>query len=146
MIIYILVLILLIAGGYAIWKVFDTFIFPIILEASTEVIEKNPKWIMEKLKKSYYGFNNIDILLVNSKLGMLPRFRGNAKEKRIELLISNDEVTTDDVEKIGRLALIGKLKIQYALTFSDKPLYWLSIMCFMLDGGDIEVKDKKSLD
>lgn len=46
-----------------------------------------------------------------------------------------------DIEDIGRLALATKIKIKCGLWFPEKPLYWLSIICYMLDGGDIHMTD-----
>lgn len=101
---------------------------------------KNPKWITPKLRQNYYGFSNIDIITARSTIGALPRFRLNSKEKdkeRLELLISED-TPVNDIDKVATLALQGKLHVYYNLYFPDKPAYWLSILLYMLDGGDIK--------
>jgi hypothetical protein len=28
--------------------------------------------------------------------------------------------------------------VKYGVLFQDKPIHWLSILCYMLDGGDIK--------
>lgn len=126
-------------GAYILWDIFNKIIFPKIVYHGMKEIERNPKWITSKLQ--YYGFNDIDIVLCKSKWGMLPRFRVG-KDNRLELWIDND-TSTRDVEDVGHLALAGKIKAKYGLWFPDKPTYWLSILLYMLDGGDIQMQDKK---
>lgn len=118
-------------------RIFKRFIFPKLIESDTKEIERNPKWIMGKLNKNeYYGFQDIDIILAETKLFYsLPRLRVT-KDNRYELWIPND-TTTREVDDILRLAIIGKIHVKYGLFFPDKPLHWLSILCYMLDGGDI---------
>ncbi len=143
--------IILILGICGMWKMFDKIIFPWIVNKRTEDIEKNPKWITSKLQNTYYGFNDMDIVTVNSPFGMLPRFRINKKQNKLQLLIAED-TSTNDIDNIAQLALAGKLKIKYGLWYPDKPTYWLAILNFMLDGGDIQQmdakieKDKKPID
>lgn len=122
---------------WIIWHIFTRKMFPWIVEKITVVIEKNPKWLTDKLRKEYYGFSNIDFIIVNSPLGMTPRFRMSKKTNNLELLIPED-TTTDDVEIIGKIALLGKIKATYDLWYPDKPLYWLSILLYMLEGKDIK--------
>ena len=118
------------------YRLFDRVLFPIIVEKRTKEIEKNPKWIVDKLRSEYYGFSDLDIILVEDPLGCVPRFK-ETKDHRIQLLISNDTLTKD-VDDVARLALVGKIKLKYGLWFPDNPLHWLSILCYMLDGGDIK--------
>ena len=127
----------LICGFYAIWNIFNRIIFPKMVYHGMKEIDRNPKWITKELQ--YYGFNDIDIVLCTSKWGMLPRFRVNKNNNKIELWIDND-TSTKDIEDIGRLALAGKVKAKYGLWFPEKPLHWLSILCYMLDGGDIRME------
>lgn len=139
-----------ILGIYLAWDIFNKIIFPKMVYHGMKEIERNPKWITSKLQ--YYGFNDIDIVLCESKWGMLPRFRAG-KENRVELWIDKD-TSTKDAEEMGRLALVGKVQAKYGLWFPEKPLHWLSILCYMLDGGDIrmesvsweEKENKKPLD
>lgn len=130
------VLLLIVIILYGIWKLFDLVIFPKMVHHGIKEIERNPKWVTSQLQ--YYGFNDIDIVLCESKWGMLPRFRAG-KNDRVELWIDND-TSTRDVEDIGRLALAAKIKAKYGLWFPEKPLHWLSILCYMLDGGDIKME------
>lgn len=125
-----------ISGLYLAWELFNKVIFPKMVYHGMKEIDRNPKWITSKLQ--YYGFDDIDIVLCTSKWGMLPRFRPGKNDK-IELWIDND-TSTKDIEDIGKLALIGKLKSKYGLWFPDKPIHWLSILCYMLDGGDVLMK------
>ena len=122
---------------YLIVATIRNIIFPKIIFKSMKEIERNPKWITSKLQ--YYGFDDIDIVLCESKWGMLPRFRAG-KDNRLELWIDND-TSTRDVDDVGHLALCGKVKAKYGLWFPDKPTYWLSILLYTLDGGNIEMKD-----
>lgn len=118
-------------------RIFKRFIFPKLIESDTKELERNPKWIMGELNKNkYYGFQDIDIILAETKLFYsLPRFRVT-KNNRYELWISND-TTTREVDNILRFAIISKIYVKYGLFFPDEPLHWLSILCYMLDGGDI---------
>ena len=146
-----IILISVIIGIGALWNMFDKIIFPWIINIRTSDIDLNPKWIISEAKH-YYGFSDIDFVIVESPLGMTPRFRISKNKKRLQLLIDND-TTTNDINDILHVALVGKLKLNYGLWFPDKPLYWLSILCYMLDGGDIKEEstswenvDKKGVD
>lgn len=131
---------------YACYRTFDRHIFPMLVERKTKNIEKNPKWITPKLQKEYYGFKDIDIIVVEDPFNCVPRYRiSKENHNRLELLISED-ITTNDIEYIAQVALAGKIKIKYGLWFPDKPAYWLSVLCFMLDGGNIQLTDKKRVD
>ena len=132
--------IIVIIIGYILIKIWKYVIFPFVVKKTTHEIEKNPKWITPKLRQNYYGFSNIDIITARSTIGALPRFRLNLKERgkeRLELLISED-TPVNDIDKVATLALQGKLHVYYNLYFPDKPAYWLSILLYMLDGGDIK--------
>ena len=151
-IIFILWLIAFCIGLYNLNK---EFIIPWLIKKTTKEVEKNPKWLIQKLREQYYGFNDIDIILCESWLTNLPRMDViNDKKKRYQLLITTD-INTDDIEIIGRLALASKVFIKYGLFFPEKQTYWLSILCYMLDGGSIKEsdahwvakeKDKKQVD
>lgn len=135
---------------YVAWRIFDRVIFPKMVIHGMKETDRNPKWVTSQLQ--YYGFNDIDIILCESKWGMLPRFRAG-KNNRLELWIDKDTLT-QDIKELGRLALVAKIKAKYGIWFPEKPIYWLSILCYMLDGGDINVssvsweeeKDKKPID
>lgn len=126
-------------GLVVLWNIFNKVIFPKMVYYEMKETERNPKWITSKLQ--YYGFSDIDIVLCESRWGMLPRFKVG-KNNRLELWIDNN-TSTKDVEDIGHLALVGKIKAKYGLWFPDKPTYWLSILLYMLDGGDVDMIDKK---
>ena len=131
--------IIVIIIGYILIKIWKYIIFPFIVKKTTHEVEKNPKWITPKLRQNYYGFSNIDIITARSTIGALPRFRLNSKEEgkeRLELLISED-TPVNDIDKVATLALQGKLHVYYNLYFPDKPAYWLSVLLYMLDGGNI---------
>ena len=138
---------------YGMYEIFNKVIFPWIVDKKTVDVEINPKWIMNELQNKYYGFHDIDIVIVNCPLGMLPRFRMSKIYKdRIQLLIPED-TSTRDIDRIAQMALAGKIKIKYGLWFPNKPTHWLAILNYMLDGGDIKIeatkweeKDKKSID
>ena len=116
--------------------VFKLFIRPVILDMDTKEIERNPKWIVDKVKGVYYGFHDIDFILAESNIfSSLPRFK-ISKTDRYELWLPSD-ISIKDVDEIVRLALVGKIQVKYGLIFRDKSLNWLSILCYMLDGGDI---------
>ena len=117
-------------------RVFKLFIRPVILDMDTKEIERNPKWIVDKVKGVYYGFHDIDFALAeNNIFSSLPRFK-ITKTNRYELWLPSD-ISIKDVDEIVRLALVGKIQVKYGLIFRDKSLNWLSILCYMLDGGDI---------
>lgn len=122
---------------YASWEIFNRVIFPKMVTKGMKELDRNPKWITSQLQ--YYGFHDIDIILCKSKWGMLPRFRVG-KNDRLELWIDND-TSTKDVEEIGRLALLGKLKVKYGVWYEDKPIHWLSVLCYMLDGGNVTTEN-----
>lgn len=116
--------------------IFNKYILPKLIEADTKEIEKNPQWIMKHAIGKYYGFHDVDIILAETKIFVsLPRAR-ISKNNRFELWIPND-TSTREVNDILRLALAGKIQIKYGVFFPDKPLHWLSILCYMLDGGDV---------
>lgn len=116
--------------------IFKRYIFPKLVEVDTKEIERNPKWIMKDVKSKYYGFQDIDIVTAETKMFYsLPRLKV-IDGKKFELLIPAD-TSTKDADEILRLALMGKIEVKYGLQFRDKPLHWLSILCYMLDGGDI---------
>lgn len=139
----ILVVVATIGGIYLLYELFNYIIFPWIVNTRTKDLEKNPKWIMPKLKETYYGFKDMDIITVNSPLGMLPRFRLDKTEKnRLQLLIPED-VSIQDIDGIAQLALAGKIRIKYGLWYPDKSAHWLAILNFMLDGGDIKIEATK---
>lgn len=131
--------------------IFNRYIFPKIIEKTTKETEVNPKWITTELRQKYYGFDDIDFILAENPLGALPRFRASKDKTRLEVLIPND-ILTKDIEDFGRVALIGKIQAKYGLFFPDKPIHWLSILCYMLEGGDVNMidkpveKDKKPID
>ena len=131
----------LVVIGIKIGYLFMQLIFPKIAEKRVKEIEKNPKWLTPKLKKEYYGFDDIDIILAESSYPILPFFRVS-KENRFELLIPND-TTTREIDTVAKFALAGKIKVKYNLLYLDKSVYWLSILCYMLDGGDICVSSKE---
>lgn len=130
----ILVIIFITSIVYALLQTSKYIILPKLVTKSMKEIEVNPKWIMSKA--NYYGFQDIDIILTESRLGGLPCSRVT-KENRFQLLIPNDTLTKD-ADEVVRLALLGKIYIKHNLFFPDKPTHWLSILCYMLDGGDIK--------
>lgn len=137
----ILILILSFLIAVTLVKTWRLFIFPKIVEKTTVDVEKNPKWITPKLRTTYYGFSDIDIITAKSSIGTLPRFRLAPKKKeeerpRLELLISED-TSVNDIDKVAQLALRGKIHIFYGIATPNKSATWLSILLYMLDGGDI---------
>lgn len=126
---------------YIIIKLFNnfvvSFVVSFVVKRKTTVIEKNPKWITSRIQEKYYGFNDIDFILAECPLGGLPKFNISKDKERIELWIPND-IPIRDLESLAKIALLGKIKIRYGIYFPEKPIYWLSILCYMLDGGDIK--------
>lgn len=126
---------------YIIIKFFNNFVVSFVasfvVKRKTTVIEKNPKWITSRIQEKYYGFNDIDFILAECPLGGLPKFNISKDKERIELWIPND-IPIRDLESLAKIALLGKIKIRYGVYFPEKPIYWLSILCYMLDGGDIK--------
>lgn len=126
---------------YAGRNIYKYLVRPWILDKTTRDIEKNPKWITSKLRSEYYGFLDMDIILAESKFGLLPRFR-LSKDNRLQLLLPED-VSTRDIEKVAQLALAAKIKAEYGLWYPEKSAKWLSILCYLLDGGDIKETSTK---
>ena len=129
---------------YFTFHIFDEFVFPYIFKKGTKEKEKNPQWITPKLRNDYYGINDVDIIIADSKFDTLPKFYAT-KNDRYELIL-DDTVTTKDLDNIAKIVLLGKIKIKYNLWFPDKSAYWLSVLLYMLDGGNIEIKDNKPID
>ncbi|MBR2493767.1 MAG: hypothetical protein IKB64_09975 [Paludibacteraceae bacterium] len=127
---------------YCVYTLVKIFVYPKILDLFTTEIERNPSWLAEKLRSEYYGYNDIDFILCECSLCRTPRFRVLKNSDRLELLIPND-FTIWDRDKIAKIALMGKIKIKHGLLVQDKPVYWLSIFCYLLDGGDINVSETK---
>lgn len=132
------IILLIIIGLFIIYKLFTKFVIPYIFTLKTKDGEKNPDWLISRLH--YYGFHDIDIILMkgNSIFTRTPHFTLN--HDRYELYIP-DSVSVDDAEEIGKLALLGKIYVKYGTLYEDKPLYWLSILCYMLDGGGVDIAD-----
>lgn len=122
--------------AYILIRIFNDFVVSFVVKRKTKVLEKNPKWITSRIQEKYYGFNDIDFILAECPLGGLPKFNISKDKERIELWISND-TPIRDLESLAKIALLGKIKIRYGVYFPEKPIYWLSILCYMLDGGDI---------
>ena len=103
---------LVILIGYALNRLYRLVIFPKIIDKTTKEFDKNPKWITDELRSKYYGFHDIDFITAENAIGALPRFRVAKDDKtRLEMLVSNDTLTRE-VEQIGQVALVGKLKIK----------------------------------
>jgi len=134
--------VLLIGGVCILYKLFNKVFFPWLVDKCTTDIELNPKWIMKKLQTNYYGFHDLDIVTTHSAFGLLPRFRLEKKTNKLQLLIDED-TSTKDIEDIARLALAGKIKIKYGVWYPEKSLQWLSILNYLLDGGDIKTEAVK---
>lgn len=118
-------------------KLFKEVILPKIVKKKTIEIETNPKWIKSKVENKY-GFQDIDFILARSPFNNLPYMRVVEKDKktRFQFILSED-TSVNDVDEIARLAIAEKIYVKYNLAYMDKPLFWLSILCYMLDGGDI---------
>ena len=123
-------------------NLFNKYLFPLLVDKKTKDLEINPKWIVPKLKENYYGFHDIDIIIVDSPLGELPRFRLSKDKKKLQLLLPED-TSTNDTEMVAQIALAGKLNLLYGEWYPDKPAYWLSILLYLLDGGDIRIDATK---
>ena len=136
------IILLCICLGMFYIDLYINIIRPFLIKKTTKELEKNPKWLMSKLISQYYGLNDIDIILVeNQKFNIMPRLEFNKREHRFKFLIPNDMATTEDVDIIAKLLLISKLSVkigpQIGILYSNKPTYWLSILNYMLDGGNI---------
>lgn len=129
-----------------------------IADKKTKDVEINPKWVTNELQGKYYGFHDLDIVLVNDPFDMLPRFRLKKHTNKLQLLISED-TTIRDLDDIARIALAGKIKIKYGVWYPEKSTQWLAILNYLLDGGDVKIdrtnwedldmnkqKDKKPVD
>jgi hypothetical protein len=125
--------------AWVLWDIFNKLIFPIIIEHTTTELDRNPKWATSRLEK-YYGFYDVDMVICESKFGILPRIRANKVNKKFELLIPND-IPVENIEEIGRCVLAAKIRTKYGLWYPEKPIEWLSIMCYLLDGGDIQMSN-----
>lgn len=126
---------------YVIYKITVMFICPKIIDLCTKEVDRNPKGLVEGLRSDYYGFHDIDIVMCECPIYHVPRFR-EGKHGRLELFVPNNfSIWTRD--RIANIALAGKIGIKYGIIVNDKPTYWLSILCYMLDGGDINVSETK---
>ena len=115
---------------------------PFLIKKTTKELEKNPKWLMSELRSQYYGLDDIDVILTeNKRFLILPRIRLTKDKKRLELLIPADMITTKDIDNVAKLLLISKISIkvspQVGILYANKPTYWLSILDYMLDGGEV---------
>lgn len=128
---------------YAFYHIIKVVVFPNILNLFTKVKETNPDWLAGKLRSQYYGFNDIDFIICECPIYNAPRFRLTKDMSRIQFLVPTG-MTVWDREKLAKIALIGKIKIRYDVDTSfNKPIEWLSILCYMLDGGDINISETK---
>lgn len=135
--------------GFMSVKAYFDFIRPILIKKNMKEVEKNPKWLTPVIRSQYYGLDDVDVILVENKYGVKPQFRAKVvnvnkekrtKEVRLELLLPTT-ITTNEIDEIAKIALIGKLCIkirpELAILYANKPAYWLSILNYMLDGGNI---------
>lgn len=122
---------------WILWDIFYHRIFPIIIRKGMKELERNPKWITSRL--NYYGFSDVDIVICESKWGMLPRFR-IGKNDKLELWIDSNTLTTD-IEEIGKIALLAKLKVRHNLWYPEKSILWLSTLLFLLEGGNVRIEE-----
>ena len=129
-----------IIGGWLGYRVFCKYLLPFFIEKHTKIIETNPEWVTSRLHSKYYGFQDMDVILFENDIDDSPRFRYDKKTNKLDFMISND-TTTNELDEIARIGLLGKIKIKYGLWFDGPPAYWLSIMCYMLDGGDIKLEE-----
>lgn len=129
---------------YALYNIVKVYIFPKVLDLLTTVKEVNPEWLTTKLRSEYYGFNDINFIICDCPIWNVPRFRlSKNPHQNIEFLIPSG-ATVWDREKLAKIALMGKIKIKYDVNTSfNKPIEWLSILCYMLDGGDINISETK---
>lgn len=126
---------------YIIYKIVVHFIYPKIIDFTTKETERNPQWLTGYLRSNYYGFEDIDFIVCECPVCHVPRFRVPKDANRLELFVP-DDFSNWDREKVAKIALMGKIKIRHGLdTSMDKPLYWLSILCYMLEGGDINISE-----
>ena len=132
--------VLVIIGLCILSRLYRLFIFPKMLNKMIKEIDKNPQWITKELHSKYYGFSDIDFITAEDNIGALPRFRASKDGTRLEFIIPED-TPTSDIEKIGHAALVGKIQVRYGLFFPEKPLQWQSILLFMLEGGEVAIKD-----
>ena len=146
-------------------KFYSNILRPYLVKKSMKEIEKNPYWLISALRTQYYGLDDVDVILVENKYGVIPQFRAKVididkknktKEIRLELLLPSS-ITTKEIDDIAKIALLGKICIKVTpsvgILYASKPTYWLSILNYMLDGGNInqsavswEEKDKKHID
>ena len=128
---------------YLVFWVCKHIIYPKIIDYTTTEIERNPNWLMSHLRSNYYGFDDIDIILCECPICHVPRFRVPKDSDRLELFVPND-LTTWSRDKIAKIALLGKIRIRYGITApADKAIFWFSILCYLLDGGDINISEVK---
>ena len=106
---------------------------------------KGMKWGVRRYEKSGGSYTKAGVKRFNESANtydtaksLYKTLKKNKKEEtRLELLIPED-TSMNDIDKIAALALRGKINIFYGLMTPDKPAYWLAILLYMLDGGDIK--------
>ncbi|MDE5539948.1 MAG: hypothetical protein K2J20_05630, partial [Bacilli bacterium] len=52
---------------YVSTRLFKKFVLPKLIEMDTKEVERNPKWILGNVKKEYYGFKDIDVVLTENR-------------------------------------------------------------------------------
>lgn len=129
--------------SYVCCYIFSRYIQPAFMTANLKIIETNPKWLVSKLNERYYGFHDIDILLADNPYLSFPVERFNKKTNHIEIILSNDDTTTKDIDDIAQLALSIKLIVKYQIFYEGKSADWLSILCYMIEGNDINIDKVK---
>lgn len=120
--------------------VFKHWIKPSLETRSMKEVDRNPKWVTKQIT-SYYGFEDIDFVLFDSNMVDSPRLKTNKTRDRLELWLPCDTLTKD-IPELSRLALACKIHTRHGVWCPDKPIYWLSVLCFMLDGGEIKMEDR----
>lgn len=100
-------------------------------------LEKNPKWLLPELRSQYYGFHDIVIYVVKNTYISSINLHYHTALKCLEVFIPEYEAVPRDIDDIAKFILAGKIFLQHKIRITDKPVYWLSILCYMLDGGEV---------
>ena len=100
------------------------------------IIEKNPKWIVSDLKTRGYGLDDVDVFVTENTDSSLHTFDYNASQSKLTAYVPKS-FSSQDIEVLAKEILVTKIYIKTKNNYDDKPIHWLFILYYLLEGNDI---------
>lgn len=121
----------------------------LIRKFTTKVIEKNPPDLMVYFNSTYYGFQNIDIIICKTAaipFGYAP-YVGYAND-RLGFFVPSEGLDKLGRDEIARLALQAKLYIYYQMNWDilkNESADMLALLCLATENPGVLVPMKNNI-